>query len=101
MTAIVETDTLLRPRTGPLSRSAGWWGMVLLIATESTLFLLLLASYFYLRVETEGSWPPSPHTDPKILRPLLATLILALGSLAMIVATRSARSGGPRALAQG
>ena len=33
---------------------SGWWGMVLLIATEATLFLLLIATYFYLRFKTGG-----------------------------------------------
>jgi heme/copper-type cytochrome/quinol oxidase subunit 3 len=74
-----------------LARPAGWWGMVLVIATEATLFLLLLASYFYLRVTTIGSWPPAPHVPPKILEPLLATLVLVAGSAAIAFAGRAVR----------
>jgi heme/copper-type cytochrome/quinol oxidase subunit 3 len=76
-----------------LSRPTGWWAMVLVIATEATLFVLLVATYFYLRVETHGSWPPPPHSDPKIVRPLIATLVLVAGSIPMLLATRSAVSG--------
>jgi cytochrome c oxidase subunit III len=65
-----------RPDATPGARPTGWWGMVLLIATEATLFALLLATYFYLRFVTVGGWPPDRITDPAILKPLLATLIL-------------------------
>lgn len=60
----------------PGARPSGWWGMMLLIATEATLFTLLLATYFYLRFTTVDGWPPGGLADPKILKPLLATLIL-------------------------
>jgi heme/copper-type cytochrome/quinol oxidase subunit 3 len=65
-----------RPDATPGARPTGWWGMVLLIATEATLFALLLATYFYLRFETLGGWPPDGIAEPAILKPLLATLIL-------------------------
>jgi heme/copper-type cytochrome/quinol oxidase subunit 3 len=81
------------PLSTDASRPAGWWGMVLLIATEGTLFFLLAASYFYLRHQSHGSWPPAPLSDPKFVKPLIATLVLAAGSVSMVVATRSARIG--------
>jgi cytochrome c oxidase subunit III len=64
------------PDAPPGARPSGWWGMVLLIATEATLFALLLATYFYLRFTSVDGWPPDGLADPKILKPLLATLIL-------------------------
>jgi heme/copper-type cytochrome/quinol oxidase subunit 3 len=36
-----------RPDATPGARPTGWWGMVLLIATEATLFALLLATNAY------------------------------------------------------
>jgi heme/copper-type cytochrome/quinol oxidase subunit 3 len=67
--------------------------MVLLIATEATLFLLLVAAYFYLRFYTEGSWPPAPLSDPKISNPALATLVLVASTVPIALAGRAARQG--------
>jgi heme/copper-type cytochrome/quinol oxidase subunit 3 len=63
--------------------------MVLLIATEATLFTVLLATYFYLRFEKSGPWPPHPLSDPKIAKPLIATLILVASSAPAAIAARS------------
>lgn len=67
-----------RPDAPPSPRSSAWWGMVLLLATETTLFALLLAAYFYLRFRSTQGWPPDGISDPAILKPLLATLILVV-----------------------
>jgi cytochrome c oxidase subunit III len=75
------------------SRSSGWWGMALLIASEATLFLLLLATYFYLRTRAHGSWPPAPLADPKLLKPLLATVLLVATSVPLLAAGQAARRG--------
>ena len=57
---------VVRPDAPPGARPSGWWGMILLIATEATLFALLLAAYFYLRFTADGAWPPDGLADPKI-----------------------------------
>jgi cytochrome c oxidase subunit III len=88
---------LVRPDAPPGARPSGWWGMVLLIATESTLFALLFAAYFYLRFRTVGSWPPDGIADPKILKPLLATLILVAGVVPFAWASASAQRLRPAA----
>jgi heme/copper-type cytochrome/quinol oxidase subunit 3 len=69
------------PLSGIGSRPSGWWGMILLIATEATLFLLLIASYLYLRNETKGPWPPAPFPDPGIVKPLGVTLLVVVSIL--------------------
>ena len=38
--------------------SGGWWGMMALIATESSLFGYLIFSYLYLASQTPQHWPP-------------------------------------------
>src|SRR4029078_13127084 len=45
------TDYVAVPRTaGPrLSNSAGWWGMVILVPSEATLFGAFIGTYLYLR----------------------------------------------------
>jgi len=72
----------------PSARPAGWWGMVLLIATEATLFTILIATYFYLRFKTGNAWPPGNLGDPKLVKPLVVTVILVLSSLPIVLATR-------------
>jgi heme/copper-type cytochrome/quinol oxidase subunit 3 len=73
-------------------RSNGWWGMLLFLATEATLFGVLIATYFYLRFKTPD-WPPDGIAAPKILRPLVFTAILVFTSLPMQISAVAARAG--------
>jgi cytochrome c oxidase subunit III len=44
---------------GSIGRHAnGWWGMVMLIVTEASLFAYLLFSYYYLAVQHGRDWLP-------------------------------------------
>jgi heme/copper-type cytochrome/quinol oxidase subunit 3 len=72
--------------------SNGWWGMLLFLATEATLFGVLIATYFYLRFKTPA-WPPDGIAEPKILRPLVFTAILVFTSVPMQVSALAARAG--------
>ena len=96
MTAVAET-TLARPR----STSNGWWAMVLLIATEATLFAVLIASYFYLRFQTSGGWPPDGLSDPKLVRAAVMTAVLAASSVLVHTAEAGIRRGSRTALVSG
>jgi heme/copper-type cytochrome/quinol oxidase subunit 3 len=42
-----------------------WWGMVMLIATEAMVFVLLIASYLFLRASAPR-WPPAGIELPKL-----------------------------------
>ena len=53
----------------PIGRPTGWWGMLVVVLTEATLFALLLASYFYTRFRSPGAWPPDGQPDPRLLKP--------------------------------
>jgi heme/copper-type cytochrome/quinol oxidase subunit 3 len=70
----------------------GWWGMLLLVATETTLFGTLIASYFYLRFQT-STWPPQGIEPPKVALPLALTGALVLTSVPMFLASARARVG--------
>ena len=78
-------------------RPTGWWGMVLLIATEATLFPLLLAAYFYLRFKTGGPWPPHGIADPKIAKPLSRRSSSSCSSVPAGVRDACRRKGPARA----
>jgi cytochrome c oxidase subunit III len=71
---------------------SGWWGMALFIATEATLFGTLIASYFYLRLQTVD-WPPRGIAAPSVAAPLILTAILVSTTAPMALAVRAARAG--------
>jgi cytochrome c oxidase subunit III len=101
--AMVETGRpgeLLPARYGG-ARAFGWWGMVWLIATEATLFALLIASYFYLRFRFGPPWPPDGIENPKLGLPLLMTVVLWSSSPCVHLAERGIRAGSQRRLRLG
>ncbi|MGC5021305.1 cytochrome c oxidase subunit 3 [Micromonospora sp. DT47] len=77
----------------PVGRSTGWWGMVMFVATEATLFACLLGSYFYLRFQYGPQWPPGGIGAPELLKPLVMTAVLLPSSLPMVWAERGSRHG--------
>jgi heme/copper-type cytochrome/quinol oxidase subunit 3 len=76
-----------------IPRDPAWWGILLFIVTEATLFALLLVSYFYLRFEEPGPWPPAGDEPPKLLIPLIMTLLLMASSVPAYLADKSIRRG--------
>lgn len=70
----------------------GWWGMVIFICSEATLFLMLFATYYYLRFKTPH-WPPAGIPRPAALLPLLLTAVLVSSSVFVQSALGAARSG--------
>jgi heme/copper-type cytochrome/quinol oxidase subunit 3 len=103
MTAVSYARRVTEPtaEAAPRSASNGWWGMVLFVATEATLFTVLLASYFYIRFKTTGGWPPDGIADPKLLRAAVMTILLAASSLFVYTAESGIRRGSQRALVLG
>lgn len=70
----------------------GVWGMALFLASETTIFGTLLATYFYLDFNN-GRWPPAGIKPPGIVLPLLATSVLFVTALPMWMASRAAHQG--------
>jgi cytochrome c oxidase subunit III len=103
MSAVAYARRVTEPtaEAAPRSASNGWWGMVLFVATEATLFAVLLASYFYVRFKTTGGWPPDGIADPKLLRAVVMTILLAASSLFVYAAESGIRRGSQRALVLG
>ena len=77
----------------PRARPNGWYGMLLLVATESALFGTLLATYAYLRFH-DPRWPPPGIAPPSVTAPLVLALVLMATSVPMALASRTARRGG-------
>ncbi len=76
-TAAVQLGRL----NGATARSPGSWGMMLLIATEASLFAYLLFSYFYLASMASGPWPPGGLPALKLVLPNTAILLLSSGTM--------------------
>jgi heme/copper-type cytochrome/quinol oxidase subunit 3 len=88
MNARPAIDVSALPESVIDHRSLVWWGNLLLIAIETTMFALLVAGYFYLRPNF-STWPPPQinqtiaHYDPV---PSLAIPTLNLAVLALTLA---------------
>ena len=79
-----------------------WWGNNLLLAIETSMFAILIATYFYLRQNFQ-LWPPPVAQLTATLRPLpelgygtANTILLLLGCIPMVLADLSARRGDRR-----
>ena len=81
------TVAVASPRTRPV----GWWGMVVLIMTEATVFASLLSAYFFLRA-TSSEWPQGGIEPPELSPRIIAFTAVLLGSsLPLVVAERAVR----------
>lgn len=79
------------PYSGRVAKPNGWWGMVVFVATEATLFGTLIGSYYDLRFRTPH-WPPAGVPDPKVLLPLVLLAVLVSTSLPVQLASNFARA---------
>lgn len=76
-----------------------WWGNNLLLAIETSMFGILIATYFYLRQNFE-LWPPPVAQLTATLRPLpllgygtANTILLLVGTIPMVLTDIAARRG--------
>ncbi|MHB8671833.1 MAG: cytochrome c oxidase subunit 3 [Acidimicrobiales bacterium] len=94
-------DVVGLPREAHGSRSVAWWGMVLFILSEATLFALLFLSYFYLRFKAgAGAWPLGGIKPPSLTLPGIMTVVLLSSSIPMFwaeAAVKRDRQGALRA----
>jgi cytochrome c oxidase subunit III len=90
---VLDVSQLATVGFGP--RAPLWWGVLGLIAIESTMFALLIASYFYLRLNFKA-WPPPNFALPD-LGPGTANMFLLLVSVwPMLWVDRAAKRGEQR-----
>jgi heme/copper-type cytochrome/quinol oxidase subunit 3 len=89
-TAAAQLDRLTMEQARQ-ARAPGFWGMMLLIATEASLFAYLLFSYFYLGSLATGPWPPGGPPSLKLVLPNTAILLISSGT--MVWAERGIKRG--------
>jgi heme/copper-type cytochrome/quinol oxidase subunit 3 len=88
MTTVPYADRRARP--------IGWWGMVVFVATEVTLFATMIGSYYNLRFRTP-QWPPPGVPDPKLTLPLILLALLVATSAPVHFGSVLVRHGRVRA----
>lgn len=77
-----------------------WWGIVLLLAIETTVFASLIFSYFYLRAGFV-EWPPPGIDPPDLLLPTVNTFVLLASAVPVAWADRGIRGGNQLAVRAG
>ncbi len=73
-------------------RGTAWWGMAVLIMTESTIFASLLSSYFYLQA-TSKEWPLGGIEAPPLQKISIMTVVLLGSSGPLFWAEHGIRKG--------
>jgi heme/copper-type cytochrome/quinol oxidase subunit 3 len=79
-------------QTTPRSRPNGWWGMLIFVTAEATLFGCLLGSWFYLRL-LSVHWPQGGIEPKDPVVPLMLAAVLASTSLFMQAAASAGLRG--------
>ena len=95
------------PSHGFDTRAPIWWGNLLLLMIETTMFGILVATYFYLS-QNFNLWPPPRsefpvgyNTNPMLLIPTINLLLLILSCAPMYWVDRAARRDRKRATRTG
>ena len=93
--AVIDVSEL--PHHGFDTYDPVWWGNNLLLAIETSMFAILIATYFYLR-QNFTLWPPPVAQLTATLRPLpelgygtANTILLLLGCIPVVFSDLSAR----------
>jgi cytochrome c oxidase subunit 3 len=89
--AVIDVSQL--PPSAIDHRSPIWWGNALLLLIETTMFAILVASYFYIR-QNFGDWPPPQvnynppnlHPAPDIFWGSINLLVIIGAAFAMLTA---------------
>lgn len=76
----------------PVGRPTAWWGMLIFVASEATLFGAFVGTYFYLRFKSPA-WPQGGLPEPKVVVPLIMAGVLLSTSIPMQLASNAARAG--------
>lgn len=86
MTAVALEPT--RRRSYPTA----WWGMALLIATESMIFAILLSANFFVMAQSKH-WPPLGIEEPELRYTTIFSVILWASSVPIIFGEKALEKG--------
>lgn len=100
MTARRTIDVAELPVFAISSQAPIWWGQIILAAIEGTMFCILIAMYFYLRMRVDV-WPPPGTQLPHLFLPTIAFIPLLLSCLGSYWASEAAKKGDQRGMLLG
>lgn len=92
MTATAMPDDRTLPPPPSSTADVGYWGMALFVATEATMFAMLIGSYLFLGTANPG-WPPPGIERPKLILPPIMTGVLLLSSVTLLWAEKGIKRG--------
>jgi cytochrome c oxidase subunit III len=84
-----EVARLARERLG---LPTALWGMLMVIASEGTIFGTLVGTYWYLHLRAP-EWPPDGIPEPRVVVPMVLAGVLLLTSIPMQLASLAVRAG--------
>ena len=90
MTPVAALDVAALPEYSISNKAPLWWGQVLLCAIEGSMFCMLIAIYFYLRMGVDV-WPPPGDRLPDAALSTVALVPLLLSTVASYWATGAAK----------
>ena len=97
MTYRAELDVAGLPDVGFSTQAPIWWGQLWMMAIEGSIFMSLLAAYFYTRLGFDV-WPPPRIPLPGLMVPTIVTALLLVSCIPMRLSEKAAVRGDmPRA----
>jgi heme/copper-type cytochrome/quinol oxidase subunit 3 len=75
-----------------VGRPTAWWGMLMFVATEATLFGAFVGTYCFLRFKSPA-WPQGGLPEPTVVVPLVMAGVLLSSSIPMQLASNAAGAG--------
>jgi len=80
------------PTIGFGRRAPLWWGQILMMCIEGTIFVILIASYFYVRIGF-AHWPPPDVIPPPLPLATFNFFLLLVSAIPMYLAGEAAMKG--------
>src|SRR4051795_9550553 len=100
MTAHRTLDVSHLPTSDVSNHAPLWWGQFILALIEASMFFILVAMYFYIRLSYD-MWPPPGVQMPQLPLSTIAWIPLLLSAVGSYVASEAAKKGDRRGMMVG
>lgn len=100
MTTQRTLDVSGLPTSDVSSHDPLWWGQLLMALIEASMFFILVAMYFYIRLSYD-IWPPPGVQIPQLPLSTVAWLPLLLSAVGSYLASEAAKKGDRRGMMLG
>jgi cytochrome c oxidase subunit 3 len=100
MTVTRTLDVSALPPYSISNKAPLWWGQLLMAVIEASMFLMLIAIYFYARISLDV-WPPPGTQLPHLLWPSLALVPLVMSAFGSYWAGEGAKENNRQKMLTG